>query len=130
MSTLSLIPHISEKAYAESIIGTYIFKVPTTANKAEVIRAVQAKYSVTVTDVRLLNQRGKAARQIRLGGSKGLLPKGKKSDTKKAYVKLKQGDVIKIEAFQEVQAEQATAAAPKKSAKLKSKSNSKKEAKK
>ncbi len=117
MSTLSLIPHISEKAYAQSIFGTYIFKVPTTANKAEVTRAVQDKYSVTVTDVRLLNQRGKAARQIRLGGSRGRLPKGKKSDTKKAYVKLKKGDVIQIEAFQEVQAQQAPAPKSKKETK-------------
>jgi large subunit ribosomal protein L23 len=106
MSELTLIPHISEKAYATSLSGVYVFIVPTTANKAEVIKAVQNKYGVTVENVNLLNRKGKKARSIRLGGKKQPIY-GKRSDSKKAYVSLKKGDVIQIEAFSEVSEEQA-----------------------
>jgi ribosomal protein L23 len=128
MSTLSLIPHISEKAYAASLGGTYIFNVPTSANKAEVIRAIQSKYGVTVTEANLLVRKGKKARQMRLGGSRGRLPLGTRPNKKLAYITLKQGDVIQIEAFQEVQEQQA-AAAPKSDSNSKSKSKSKESAK-
>ena len=113
MSDLTLIPHISEKAYATSISGVYVFKVPTTANKAEVTKAVQAKYGVTVTNVNLLNSKGKKARSIRRG-SKAQPIYGKRSDTKKAYVTVKKGDIIQIEAFSEVQEEQTPAKGAKK----------------
>lgn len=113
MSDLILIPHISEKAYATSISGVYVFKVPTTANKAEVTKAVQAKYGVTVTNVNLLNSKGKKARSIRRG-SKAQPIYGKRSDTKKAYVTVKKGDIIQIEAFSEVQEEQTPAKGAKK----------------
>ncbi len=118
--TLAIIPYISEKAYASSLDGVYIFSVPTDANKAEVIRTVQAKYGVTVNNVNLLIRKGKKVRQIRFGGSRGRLPLGTRSDRKFAYVTVKKGDVIQVEAFQEVQAEQAvktSSAKPKKEAK-------------
>jgi ribosomal protein L23 len=67
MKTLSLIPHISEKAYQMSIFGTYIFDVPTDANKAEIARLVESKYEVSVITVNVLNRKGKKARSIRLG---------------------------------------------------------------
>ena len=101
MSVLTIIPYISEKAYASSIDGVYVFSVPTTANKAEVTRAIQEQYKVTVTNVNLLNSRGKKARSIRIGSKKQPIF-GKRPDTKKAYVTVKKGDVIQIEAFQEV----------------------------
>ena len=59
MKTLSLIPHISEKAYQMSISGTYIFDVPTDANKAEIARLVESKYKVSVITVNVLNRKGK-----------------------------------------------------------------------
>jgi large subunit ribosomal protein L23 len=102
MSELTLIPHISEKAYATSLSGVYVFVVPTTANKAEVTKAVQSKYGVTVENVNLLNRKGKKARSIRLGSKKQPIY-GKRSDSKKAYVTVKKGDIIQIEAFSEVQ---------------------------
>lgn len=108
MSDIAIIPHISEKAYASSIDGVYVFTVPTDANKAEVTKAVEAKYSVTVENVNLLVRKGKKARSIRLGGR--TQPRyGRRSDSKKAYVTVKKGDIIQIEAFQEVQAEEAPA---------------------
>ncbi len=107
MPELAVIPHISEKAYASSIDNVYVFKVPTTANKAEVTKAVESKYGVTVTNVNLLNTKGKKARSIRRG-SKAQPIYGKRSDTKKAYVTVKKGDLIQIEAFSEVTEEQAS----------------------
>lgn len=106
MSDLTLIPHISEKAYATSVSGVYVFKVPTTANKAEVTKAVESRYGVSVTNVNLLNSKGKKARSIRRG-SKAQPIYGRRSDSKKAYVTLKKGDIIQIEAFSEVSEEGA-----------------------
>ena len=104
MKTLSLIPHISEKAYQMSILGTYIFNISTDASKAEVARLVEAKYGVSVAAVNILNRKGKKARSIRLG-SKTQPIYGTRSNTKKAYVKLNKGDIIQAEAFSEVQAQ-------------------------
>lgn len=104
MKTLSLIPHISEKAYQMSISGTYIFDVPTDANKAEIARLVESKYKVSVITVNVLNRKGKKARSIRLG-SKTQPIYGTRAKTKKAFVKLKKGEIIQIEAFSEVQAQ-------------------------
>lgn len=115
--TLTIIPHISEKAYASSLSGTYIFNVPLSANKAEVTKSIQEKYSVTVEDINLLVRKGKQVRQIRFGGSRGRLPLGTRPDKKLAYVTVKKGDIIQIEAFQEVQAEQTSAPKSKKEAK-------------
>lgn len=104
MANLMLIPHISEKAYQASIEGVYVFLVPTTANKAEVTKAVEEEYKVKVTNINLLNRKGKKARSIRLGSRKQPIY-GRRSDTKKAYVTVKKGDIIQIEAFQEVSQE-------------------------
>lgn len=108
MSDLTIIPHISEKAYATSLSGVYVFVVPTTANKAEVTKVVQEKYGVTVTNVNLLNRKGKKARSIRLGSKKQPIM-GQRSNSKKAYVTVKKGDIIQIEAFSEVQQDVAPA---------------------
>lgn len=101
MSAITVIPHLSEKAYQSSIDGVYVFLVPTTANKAEVTKAIEEEYKVKVTNINLLNRKGKKARSIRLGGKKQPIY-GRRVDTKKAYVTVKKGDIIPIEAFQEV----------------------------
>ncbi len=97
---LSLIPHISEKAYGQSQNNTYIFKVPTTANKQQVAAAVAAQYGVKVSGVRIVIAKGKVKRTIRNGKPYT----GQRSDKKKAYVTLVEGDSIKI--FDEVEAEE------------------------
>ena len=89
---LSLIPHISEKAYGQSQANTYVFKVPTKANKQQIATAVAAQYSVGVADVRIVIAKGKLKRTIR----KGRPVAGRRSDVKKAYVTLVEGDSIKI----------------------------------
>ena len=94
---ITLIPRMSEKAYAQSLNGTYVFSVPITANKAEVKTAVEALYDGTVVkDVRLVVQTGKSVRAYR--GKRQNPGSAKRSDSKKAYVSLKEGS---IELFKE-----------------------------
>lgn len=92
--TLVLKPRISEKAYGQSITAnTYVFVVPTDVNRTEVAEAVTAQFGVTVTDVNVLNVKGKVKRTVRKGGKQS---RGKDSDFKKAYVTLKAGDTIAV----------------------------------
>jgi large subunit ribosomal protein L23 len=80
-------PHISEKA---TIVadgnGQYVFKVAPDATKPEIKQAVEALFEVKVMNVRTLNQKGKTKRSVR-----GL---SKRKDTKKAYVRLAEGQEI------------------------------------
>jgi len=100
MSTqLKIVPHISEKAYAQSQNATYVFKVPVTANKQQITEAVETQYTVKVADVRVVIAKGKQKKTIRNG--KPYV--GFRSDAKKAYVTLVEGDSIKI--FDEVEEE-------------------------
>ncbi|SRR6266498_2649 len=89
---LQLVPHVSEKAYGLSTDGTYVFKVPTTANKQQITSAVATQYGVKVADVRIIVVKGKVKRTIRNGKQY----EGQRKDTKKAYVTLVEGDSIKI----------------------------------
>lgn len=92
-----IIPRISEKAYASSQTNTYVFNVPTTANKQQVARAVAAEYKVKVEDVRLVVIKGKAVRAFR--GKKAQPGVALRSKAKKAYVRIAAADKINI--FQE-----------------------------
>lgn len=80
-------PHISEKStmVAEKT-NTIVFKVATDATKAEVKAAVEKLFEVEVKDVRTLNVKGKTKRT----GNR----MGQRSDWKKAYVTLKEGQDI------------------------------------
>lgn len=101
--TLVLLPRISEKAYGQSIAkNTYAFVVPTNTNKNEVANAVTVQFGVTVTDVNIMNVKGKAKRTVRKGGRAS---SGKDSDFKKAYVTLKAGDTIAVFATEDDKAE-------------------------
>jgi large subunit ribosomal protein L23 len=92
--TLVLRPRMSEKAYALSEARrTYVFDVATSANKNTIAGAVAAQYEVTVTDVRVVILKGKKKRTVRKGGR---AINGKRSDVKKAYVTLKEGDSLPI----------------------------------
>ncbi len=77
-----LSPHVSEKA---SIVADehnqHVFKVLSTATKAEVKDAVEAMFKVEVSKVRVTNIKGKAKR---FGNRLG-----KRADIRKAYVTLK-----------------------------------------
>lgn len=89
---ITLIPRMTEKAYAQSLRGTYVFSVPLTAVKAEVARAVEAQYAGTkVKDVRLVVQAGKAVRAYR--GKRVAPGRAQRTDSKKAYVSLSEGAI-------------------------------------
>jgi large subunit ribosomal protein L23 len=82
-----LAPHVSEKAtMAAEVSNTFVFKVLKDANKAEIKAAVEKLFEVEVEGVRTTNVKGKVKRH---GASFG-----KRSDWKKAYVMLKEGQDI------------------------------------
>jgi large subunit ribosomal protein L23 len=88
MSQLLLTPKISEKAIYLAERGIYVFEVPTSTNKIEVAKAVEAAFKVNVTDVNIVIHKGKLKRfKQKLGRQK---------DTKKAMVKLKAGQSIAL----------------------------------
>ena len=127
MKDLTLKPRVSEKAYAMSQrenVKTYVFEVPTGANKHTVARAITAQFEVTVTSVRTTTTKGKVKRTVRKGGRS---VEGTRSDVKKAYVTLKAGDALPI--FVEEAAEDAKAAEAEQKAVLKNQKKAKKESK-
>jgi large subunit ribosomal protein L23 len=82
-----LSPLVSEKS---SIVadnnGQYTFRVCTDATKLEVAKAVEKLFEVEVERVQVMNVKGKQKNFGRI--------KGKRSDWKKAYVRLKPGHDI------------------------------------
>lgn len=92
--SLALNPRLSEKAYALSELhNTYIFDVAYEANRHSIARAVEAQYEVSVTAVRVASVPGKTGRTIRRGRVVG---QSKRSDIRKAYVTLKEGDKLPL----------------------------------
>ena len=104
MKAMTIIPLVSEQAYAQSLNNVYVFRVPLTHNKNEIREAVQSQFDVTVTSVKTLVQDGKA---VRFSRGKNRYPgTTKRKDWKKAYVTLKDGDNIKV--FDEVEQTEET----------------------
>ena len=80
-------PIVSEKsAIAAETSNQVVFKVVKDAEKSEIRAAVEKLFDVRVENVRVLNVKGKTKR-TRYG-------LGKRSDWKKAYVRLEQGQEI------------------------------------
>ena len=80
-------PHITEKAASATGSATQVaFKVDTDASKLEVKKAVEKLFEVKVEGVRVINVKGKT-RRTKTG-------MGKRSDWKKAYVRLAEGQDI------------------------------------
>ena len=84
-----LAPVVSEKSYGLLDENKYTFIVDPRANKTEIKIAIQQIFNVRVLTVNTLNREGKRKR-TRTGY-------GKRKDTKRAIVKLADGD--RIEAF-------------------------------
>ena len=82
-----LAPRMTEKTtrLGESS-NQYVFKVTSDSNKAEIKSAVEKLFEVNVESVRLLNVKGKS--------KTFKARKGKRSDWKKAYVRVQEGQVI------------------------------------
>jgi len=82
-----LAPHISEKtSVASEMEGRHTFRVAKNATKLEVRKAVEKLFEVEVKSVQMLNVRGKTKR---FGQAEG-----KRSDWKKAIVRLSEGQDI------------------------------------
>lgn len=82
-----LAPHISEKStLAADKNNQHVFRVLQDATKAEVKCAVEQLFSVRVSNVQLMNIKGK---RKRFGARMG-----RRTDSKKAYVRLLPGDDI------------------------------------
>lgn len=82
-----LSPHISEKAtMVADKDNQYVFKVAKDATKLEIRKAVEKLWDVKVKSVTTLNVTGKNKRFGRL--------EGKRSDWKKAYVSLVEGNEL------------------------------------
>jgi large subunit ribosomal protein L23 len=80
-------PHVSEKStMAAENSNTVVFKVLKDANKTEIKAAVEKLFEVEVNAVRTVNIKGKTKRHG--------MTFGKRSDLKKAYVTLKEGQDI------------------------------------
>jgi large subunit ribosomal protein L23 len=88
MSQMILTPKISEKAIYLAERGIYVFEVPTSANKIEVAKAVEAAFKVNVTDVNMTIIKGKLKRFKQI--------KGRRQDIKKAMIKLQKGQKITL----------------------------------
>lgn len=96
---LLITPRVSEKSYdLVNKRNTYVFVVPLSTNKIEVKKAVQADYKVEVIKVNIASIDGKRKRSYLKGGKKII---GNRSDIKKAYVTLKEGQTIPVFASKE-----------------------------
>lgn len=88
-----IVPHVSEKS---AIMGDkaaqHVFQVLPDASKVEIKQAVELMFKVKVDSVRVLNMKGKVKRfQSAVG---------RRSNLKKAYVRLAAGQDINFEAVE------------------------------
>lgn len=82
-------PLVTEKGTVlQEAANVYCFEVGPTANKIEIKRAVEELFNVKVLAVRTMNVRGKVKRFGRYYG--------KRSNWKKAYVRLAEGHSINL----------------------------------
>ena len=87
-------PRMSEKAYQSAQTGTYVFNIPAGVEKAEIIAAIEADYKVKVVDVRVVVRKGKMIRSSR--GKRAQPALVSRKDTKKAYVRLAEGQKLDL----------------------------------
>ena len=83
-----LAPVVSEKSYSLLDNNAYTFVVHPDANKTEIRQAVEVIWGVKVVNVNTINRKGKTKRFR--------FTRGKRPDTKRAVVKLAEGDKIEI----------------------------------
>lgn len=83
-----LAPVVSEKSYGLIDNNAYTFVVHPGANKTEIRQAIEQIWDVHVLSVNTLNRKGKKKRFR--------YTEGKRADTKRAIVKLREGDKIDL----------------------------------
>lgn len=89
MSSTVLKPMLSEKAYALSESGVYVFIVPKNTNSLQVAKAVSKQFSVNVNRVRLSASAAKSRRSYK---KRGRSIDVSTSGLRKAYVTLNEGE--------------------------------------
>jgi len=107
---ISIYPRATEKAYGMVKNNVYVFDVPLTANKQQILAAVEAQFSVKTIGIKTLIQSGKAIHTST--GKRSRPTTVNRKDLKKAYVTLAKGNSIKV--FDEATPEEPTAKATKK----------------
>lgn len=96
-------PVTTEKAYGQSQKNIYVFNVPKSANKQQIVAQVESEHDVKVVAIKTLVQNGKA---VRFSRGKNRYPgKTTRTDSKKAYVTLAAGNSINV--FEQEEAEAA-----------------------
>lgn len=90
MTGVLIQPLMTEKMTALANGRQFAFKVYSSANKIEIQKAVEKKYTVNVLSVRTVNMKGKTKSQLTRRGRVA----GKRSNWKKAIVTLKKGQTI------------------------------------
>ncbi len=85
-----LAPVVSEKSFALLERNVYTFKVHPSATKPEIAQAVEQIFDVEVLNVNTLRRPGKRIRNRRN------LTYGRRPNTKRAMVKLAEGDSIEL----------------------------------
>ena len=99
-------PRATEKSYLEQTSRIYVFPVKKSMGKQEIARMVEKEFNVTVTNVRTLIRNGK---KTKFSKGKHAYPGiTHRQDKKFAYVRLKQGDSIKV--FEEPEEDKKTSA--------------------
>lgn len=83
-----LAPVVSEKSYSLLDQNSYTFVVHPDANKTEIRQAVETIWGVRVLSVNTLNRKGKLKRFR--------FVQGRRPNSKRAIVKLAEGDKIEI----------------------------------
>jgi len=94
-SSITLKPIMSEKAYGLSqTANIYVFSVAKAINRQQVAEAVASQYQVGVKSVRMAGVPGRT--QSIISRRRRLNTLGQRSDVRKAYVTLKDGDKLPI----------------------------------
>ena len=87
-------PRATEKSYLEQTNRIYVFPVDKSMSKQALAKLVEKEFNVTVTDVRTLTRKGKATKYSK--GKHAYPGITYRKDKKLAYVRLKQGNSIKV----------------------------------
>lgn len=88
LSSILTRPHITEKATMTSESSVYVFQIPQTATKADVLKAFTLKYKSTPVKVATVRI---PAKKVFVRGKRGV-----SSGYKKAYIYLKKGEKVEI----------------------------------
>lgn len=104
-------PRATEKTYGEQTKRVYVFPVRRSMSKPAIAEMIEKEFNVTVTDVKTLVRKGRVMRYSR--GKRAYPGTTHRRDEKYAYVRLAEGDFIKVfddEPNAETSAQEASAA--------------------